>query len=266
MIYRYALHFSGIENHHERAELILSVQKARRKCEADGDCAAKPRMHTPGVMLLNRQLFNEAAWVLDRIPVVFRLSGYDHIKALSDLLAPTLLRRLPAIELILVGANDDTSHPAFHHSILHRIEQFHVYVRQLADALRGGHTVRSLRFSYESRDVQHHLNICAGDSRGCYLYKMFEEMVDQLAVVRGLHSVTFEGVVKIFAEKAGLDKSMITPFEVKVEVKEETEEDIKPAVSNFAKDFEPEFDPDFEDDLEDNFDDDFEDFEDFDDD
>lgn len=188
MIYELALDFDSL---HGYFRLYIEKMNEAHRAEVHPDKISPPHVHvhTPGILLVNREISHEARSVLYRKPLVF---SNGLIKAhLSDIMSEELITRVT--HLRIDDAGGDLLEKKFRGApFLGYLNLF----KELSGLLKGPHSLKSLEIEIQNADFAWHLTHCLNNPRHyyCGMNGFVNKGKTFLRRIHGIQNVTLKGV------------------------------------------------------------------------
>lgn len=204
IIYDLVLNYDSVDKYF--ASYTREMQCGVSRVNAKGHrLPPKVKTAVPTILLLNREIYNEAVGVLRSKPL---LLTHGLFKAnLKSVIAPDTLRQVTHLVLTdHVGGVDimEERLAPWCFSGLARL------CMQLVDVLKGGHSLKKLEFHFNKASLQQHVERCWQLDRGCDMRRWLQGIASHLRLVHGIDKVIITGYMPE-SLKADLGQTLQAP-------------------------------------------------------
>lgn len=191
MIYELCLTTKGIKTHFKRYYAKIRTKQAKGEAK-EYNCRKK----TPAILLVNRQIFNEAVGMIEKLRISFHHGLFAH-DSITRVVSESVLQRVSLIILTFKG------HKVLQSNILG--ESWHGQmrlIRDLGDILTKDHKLKTLTIDITDPEMTIHTQSCwYSPSAKCDFRDHLMDAFEHLQGVRGVGCVTLKG----FPEKVAID-------------------------------------------------------------
>lgn len=183
-IYLHSIDFKTLERFFDTAYQTLITNKKTQNRQH-----LVPHRKTPTIFLLNRQIFREASYLLQKSFCVRFSHGLLKAGPIKNVISVNLLRQVSSIEIT------DGGHPIIKGSILP--QSWHGYMTllfELGEILVEGHKLKELIIDFKDERLKEHMTHCYEAGYQCGFRDQMKAALESLRKVRGIGKVTLVGL------------------------------------------------------------------------
>ncbi|KAK7533496.1 hypothetical protein IWX49DRAFT_314633 [Phyllosticta citricarpa] len=184
MIYFYVLDFDGV---------VRTVNKHYEAHVLDEGFVHWNALSTPGILMVNKQIFREAQYILHRqtLTIPHSTTPNTHI---TDIACRPLLQNLRKVNI-----TRDLRHGENH--IWCDLLEFFQVIRSAVEVWNEEHHLQELTIDLSAEGVMSHLSICP-QSGHCYFLDEIKMLMETISTLRGIKKVTIGGFLAPHAQDA----------------------------------------------------------------
>ncbi|KAF7187172.1 hypothetical protein HII31_11427 [Pseudocercospora fuligena] len=183
-IYLHSIDFTTLERYFDTAYQTLITNKKIQNRQHHA-----PHRKTPTIFLINRQIFREASYLLQKSFSVRFSHGLLKAGHIKNVISVNILRQVSSIEIT------DGGHPIIKGSILP--QSWHGYMTLLFDlgeVLADGHKLKELIIDFKDDRLKEHMTHCYEADYQCGFRDQMQAALQSLRKVRGIGKVTLHGL------------------------------------------------------------------------
>ncbi|EME86118.1 uncharacterized protein MYCFIDRAFT_214119 [Pseudocercospora fijiensis CIRAD86] len=183
-IYIHSIDFTTLERYFDAAYQTLITNKKIKNRQHHA-----PQRKTPTIFLINRQIFRESSYLLQKSFCVRFSHGLLKTGSIENVISVNLLRQVSSIEIT------DSGHPIIKGSILP--QSWHGYMTLLSELgkiLAEGHKLKELVIDFKDDRLKEHMTHCYEADYQCGFRDQMQKALESLRNVRGIGKVTLNGL------------------------------------------------------------------------